>query len=216
MAHIHLEDGSFTLFWAWVWWVIALLLVSAALLWVRKGIKIDNRRITLAAFCTAAAFAVFQVSIPIFGGIHLNLTPLIGILIGPAFGSFVVLITNILSAAIGHGGWGMIGANLLVNIIEVIVAYVLFRLLKKIVPGPFARGGIATLAGLFCGNLAMLAIIIISGVQGVTQTPSQILGGLVLIAGANMVFAFIEAGISAVIISYIIRVRPDMLESERS
>ncbi|MDD1700922.1 MAG: energy-coupling factor ABC transporter permease [Methanoregula sp.] len=216
MAHIHLEDGSFTLFWACVWWAIALILISAALLWVRSGKKIDNRRITLAAFCTAAAFAVFQVSIPIFGGIHLNLTPLIGILIGPAFGSFVVLITNILSAAIGHGGWGMIGANLLVNIIEVIVAYVLFRVLKKIFPGPFARGGIATLAGLFCGNLAMIAIIIISGVQGFTQTPSQILGGLVLIAGVNMGFAFIEAGISAMIISYIIRVRPDMLESERS
>jgi cobalt/nickel transport system permease protein len=139
-----------------------------------------------------------------------------GILIGPAFGSFVVLISNILSAAIGHGGWGMIGANLLVNIIEVSVAYALFRVLKKIFPGTFVRGGIATLAGLFCGNLAMIAIIVVSGVQGVTQTPSQILGGLILVAGVNMGFAFVEAGISAMIISYIIQIRPDMLESERS
>lgn len=216
MAHIHLEDGSFTLFWVCVWWAIALILICAALIWVRSAKKIDNRRITLAAFCTAAAFAVFQVSIPVFGGVHLNLTPLIGILIGPAFGSFVVLITNILSAAIGHGGWGMIGANLLVNIIEVIVAYALFRVLKKIFPGTFVRGGIATLAGLFCGNLAMIAIIVVSGIQGISQTPSQILGGLILVAGVNMGFAFVEAGISAMIISYIIQIRPDMLESERS
>ena len=98
--------------------------------------------ITLAAFCTAAAFAVFQVSIPLFGGVHLNLTPLIGILVGPVIGSFIVLIVNILSAAIGHGGWGLIGANLLVNIIEVIVAYSLFRGLKKIVPGLLPAGSL--------------------------------------------------------------------------
>ncbi len=109
VAHIHLEDGSFTLFWVIVWWAIALLLISAALFWVRSVKKTDNRKITLAAFCTAAAFAIFQVSIPLFGGVPLNLTPLIGILAGPAIGSFVVLIINILSAAIGHGGWGMIG-----------------------------------------------------------------------------------------------------------
>jgi cobalt/nickel transport system permease protein len=216
VAHIHLEDGSFTLFWVVVWWVIALMLICAALIWVRSAKKIDNRKITLAAFCTAAAFTIFQVSIPLFGGVHLNLTPLIGILVGPAIGSFVVLIINILSAAIGHGGWGMIGANLLVNVIEVIVAYTVFRVLKKIFPGAFARGGIATLTSLFCGNLAMITIILVSGVQGVTQTPSQVLTGLTLLAGVNMGVAIIEAVITGMIITSIIRVRPDMLESERT
>jgi len=214
VAHIHLEDGSFTLFWVIVWWAIALLLISVALFWVRSVRKIDNRKITLAAFLTAAAFAIFQVSIPLFGGVHINLTPLIGILLGPAIGSFVALIINILSAAIGHGGWGMIGANLLVNLIEVIVAYTLFRALKKIVSGAFARGGIATFVSLFCGNLAMIAIILISEVQGVNQSKSQILAGLSLIAGVNMVAAIIEAVITGMIITYILRMRPDMLENE--
>jgi cobalt/nickel transport system permease protein len=215
VAHIHLEDGSFTLFWVIVWWTIALLLISVALFWVRSVRKIDNRKITLAAFLTAAAFAIFQVSIPLFGGVHINLTPLIGILLGPAIGSFVALIINILSAAIGHGGWGMIGANLLVNLIEVIVAYTLFRALKKIFSGAFARGGIATFLSLFCGNLAMIAIILISEVQGVNQSKSQILAGLSLIAGVNMVAAIIEAVITGMIITYILRMRPDMLENER-
>ena len=216
MAHIHLEDGSFTLFWALAWWVIALLLVSAALFWVRSVKKIDNRKITLAAFCTAAAFTVFQVSIPVLGGVHLNLTPLIGILVGPAAGSLVVLIVNILSAAMGHGGWGMIGANLLVNIIEVVVAYTLFRVTKKIFSGAFARGGIATFTSLLCGNLAMIAIILVSEIQGVTQTKAQILAGLSLLAGINMGVAIIEAVITGMIIAYMVRVRPDMLENEQS
>jgi cobalt/nickel transport system permease protein len=215
MAHIHLEDGSFTLFWVMVWWAIALLLVSIALYWVRSVKKIDNRKITLAAFCTAAAFAVFQVSIPLFGGVHLNLTPLIGILVGPAIGSFVVLIINILSAAIGHGGWGLIGANLIVSIIEVVAAYTLFRTLKRIFSGAFGRAGIATLASLFCGNLAMIIIILVSGIQGVTQSTSQMLTGLMLLAGVNMGVAIIEAIITGMIITSIIRIRPDMLESER-
>ena len=68
MAHIHLEDGSFTLFWAAAWWLVALLLIAAALFWVRSVKKIDNRTITLAAFCSAAAFTVFQISIPVMGG----------------------------------------------------------------------------------------------------------------------------------------------------
>jgi cobalt/nickel transport system permease protein len=216
MAHIHLEDGSFTLYWALAWWIISLLLISAALFWVRSVRKIDNRRITLAAFCTAAAFTVFQVSIPVLGGVHLNLTPLIGILVGPAAGSFVVLIVNILSAAVGHGGWGMIGANLLVNIIEVIVAYTLFRALKKIFTRAFARGGIATFTSLLCGNLAMMMIILVSEIQGITQTKAQILTGLSLLAGINTVVAIIEAVITGMIIGYIIRVRPDMLKSEQS
>jgi cobalt/nickel transport system permease protein len=215
VAHIHLEDGSFTLFWVVVWWAIALVVICTALIRVRSAKKTDNRKITLAAFCAAAAFAIFQVSIPLFGGVHLNLTPLIGILLGPAIGSFVILIINILSAALGHGGWGLIGANLLINVIEVVVAYTVFRALKKILPGAFARGGIATLASLFCGNLAMIVIILISGVQGVTQSTSQMLVGLTLLAGVNMGVAIIEAVITGMIITYIIRMRPDMLESER-
>ena len=212
MAHIHLEDGSFTLFWVVVWWIIALVVLAVALVWIRSAKKTDNRKLTLAAFCTAAAFAIFQVSIPLFGGVHLNLTPLIGILVGPVFGSLIVLIINILSAAFGHGGWGLIGANLLINLIEVLVAYGTWKVLKLVFPGAFIRAVIATITGLFCGNLAMIAIILVSGIQGVTQTSSQILTGLILIAGINMGVAVIEAFITGMIIATIIRTRPDMLE----
>jgi cobalt/nickel transport system permease protein len=215
LAHIHLEDGSFTLYWVAVWWLIALVVVAAAIVWVRSVKKTDNRKITLAAFCTAAAFAVSQVSIPLFGGVHINLTPLIGILAGPAFGSLIVLIINILSAAIGHGGWGLVGANLLINVTEVLVAFGTWNVLKRLIPQAFARAGIATLLGLFFGNLAMIAIILVSGVQGVSQTSSQILAGLTLVAGVNMGVAVIEAFITGMIIAAIIKARPDLLEGER-
>jgi len=211
MAHIHLEDGSFSLLWVMIWWIIALILIGVALWSLRSAGRKNQKKITIAAFITAAAFAIFQINIPIFGGVHLNLTPLIGILAGPVLGALVVLVINILSAAIGHGGWGLIGANVLVNLSEVIIAYLVFRGARSILPDLFSRAGIATFAGLFCGNLVMVAIILVSGIQGVTQTSGQILTGLVLIIAVNMGVAIIEALLTGLIVSYIGKIRPDIL-----
>ena len=211
MAHIHLEDGAFTLQWISVWWVFAIVLISLCLYWMRKVRKVDNKTITIAGMLTAASFAIFQVNMPLFGGVHMNLTPLIGILGGPAIGGVIVLIVNVLSAAIGHGGWGMIGANVLVNMTEVLASYGTYRWLGKINIGTFARAGIGTLIGLSLGNAAMLAIILVSGVQGVTQSRMDMLYGLSLLAGVNMGVAVIEALITGYVVSYIERIRPDML-----
>jgi cobalt/nickel transport system permease protein len=202
MAHIHLEDGSFSLFWVLIWWAAALVLVGISLFLLRSRTT-DRRRVTLAAFCAAAAFALFQVSIPIFGGVHINLTPLIGILAGPVLGSLVMLVVNILSAAIGHGGWGLIGANTVVNIIEVASGYAIFTGLARIVPPLFPRGFVAALAGLTLGNIAMIAIIVVSGIQ--------VLTGLSLLATVNVVEAVIEAFITGLVVAYIGKVRPDIL-----
>ena len=216
MAHIHLEDGSFTLFWVIVWWAIALLLITAALFWVRSVKKTENRKITLAAFCTAAAFAIFQVSIPLFGGVHLNLTPLIGILDGPAIGSFVVLIINILSAAIGHGGWGLIGANLLVNVIEVVIGYTVFRALKKDLFWNLYPGRNCDICRVVlwqsCHDRHNLTFWN-SGSKPV-QNPRSF-PAFHSWPALIWVVAIIEAVITGMIITYILRVRPDMLESER-
>ena len=214
MAHIHLPDGSFTLFWVLVWWICTLALIGAALVWARMR-RAGAREITVAAFVTAASFAVFQVQVPLFGGVHMNLTPLIGILTGPVLGSFIVFIVNILSAAIGHGGWGLIGANVLVNFSEVLTGYLTFRALKRVTPDLFSRAGIATFGGLFVGNIAMIAIILVSGIQGVTQTPVQILTGLSLLAAVNMGVAVVEAFVTGFIVEYIGKVRPDLLGGDR-
>jgi cobalt/nickel transport system permease protein len=164
---------------------------------------------------TAAAFAIFQVQIPIAGGVHVNLTPLIAILTGPVIGTLVILIVNILSAAIGHGGWGLVGANVLVNFSEVLVAWFVFKGMKKITKDLFSRAGVATFAGLFAGNLVMIAIILVSGIQGVNQTTAQILTGLSLIAAINMGVAVIEAFLTGLIVAYIGRIRPDILDGDR-
>jgi cobalt/nickel transport system permease protein len=211
MAHIHLPDGTFSIQWVIIWWILAIIILGLCLYWLKKIRKIDNKTITLAAMLTAASFAIFQVSIPLFGGVHINLTPLIGILAGPAIGSIIVLIVNILSAAIGHGGWGMIGANILVNMTEVTVSYAIYKSLLKLNLDTFSRAGIATIIGLLFGNIAMISIILISGIQGVHQDITTTFYGLSLIAAVNMGVAIIESFITGYVVSYIKRIRPDML-----
>jgi cobalt/nickel transport system permease protein len=215
LAHIHLEDGTFSIVWVLVWWAAGLLLISLCLLWLRKVRKVDNRMVTMASLCTAAAFAIFQVEIPIplplFGGLHLNFTPLIGILAGPAMGGIIVLIANIFSAAVGHGGWGLVGANCIVNMSEVFATYVVYRALSRLNLDAFSRAGIGTIIGLFIGNLTMMSIIVISGVQGIEIGFVNLLNSLVIIAAVNMLVAVIEAFVTGYIVSYLERVRPDML-----
>ncbi len=211
MAHIHLPDGAFSIQWIITWWIIAIIILGLCLYWLKKVKKIDNKTITLAAMLTAASFAIFQINIPLFGGVHMNLTPLIGMLAGPAIGAIIVLIVNIFSAAIGHGGWGMIGANLLVNVTEVTVAYGIYKTLGKINLDTFSKAGIGTITGVFFGNITMILIILISGIQGVNQDIPNTLYGLSLLAAVNMGVAIIEAFITGYVVSYIKRVRPDML-----
>lgn len=214
MAHIHLEDGSFTLFWVLFWWICALIIIGGALYYLRSK-KPDARAITIAAFLTATSFALFQVSLPLFGGVHLNFTPLVGILAGPVLGPLIVFVVNILSAAIGHGGWGLIGANMLVNLSEVLTAYFTWRGMQRITSSLFSRAGVAAFTGLLCGNIVMIAIILVSGVQGATLTTYETLTGLSLLVGVNMGVAAIEAIVTGLVAAYIGKMRPDLLDGRR-
>jgi cobalt/nickel transport system permease protein len=212
MAHIHLEDGSFYLQWVIIWTIVALVIIGICVLWLRNVRKMDSRLMTLAALCTAATFAVFQIEIPVFGGVHLSLTPLVGILAGPAVSGIIVLIVNVFSAAIGHEGWGIIGANAIVNMAEVVGAYFVYTwLARSLKMKALYSAGIATFVGLFLGNAAMIGIILISGIQG----KEVLLAELSLIAAANIVMAIVEAFVTAYIVAYIQKVRPDMLGASK-
>lgn len=107
----------------------------------------------------------------------------------------------------------MIGANTLVNFSEVIVAYGMWRGIKLFLQNEFFRAGIATFCGLVIGNIMMMGIILISGIQGVSQSQEQILAGLSLIAAINIGVAVLEALITGLVVSYLLKMRPDLLES---
>ncbi len=211
MAHIHLEDGAFTLVWVAVWTIAAAGPILLALYRV-GGRRIPTARLAIASMCVAVGFAVFQVEIPLFGGLHLNLTPLFGILLGPALGSLAALMINIFGAAIGHGGWGMIGANTLVNMVEVVLGYYLFVTLRsKLKVGRFASGLGATSVALAISSILIVAIVAVSEIQDSTQTQSQTVNNMAIIGLVNVVAGIVEGIVTGYIVSFLGRVRPDLL-----
>lgn len=172
----------------------------------------DHRRITIAAFCVAVVFVLSQVELPVAGGVHIGLTPPAGILTGPAMGVLIVFIVNILPAAIGHGGWGLIGASTLVGLSEVLLAWGIWRGLKPFTGNVFIRAVTATFSGLIPGTVVMMGIIVLSGIQGSARSPGQILAGLFMIAAVNTAVAVIEALMTGLVVAHIGKLRPDLLE----
>jgi len=211
MAHVHLEDGSLTLFWVLVWSGVAAGLVSIALYRQGRG-QISTRKLAIASMCVAVGFAAFQIEIPVFGGVHLNLTPLMGILVGPALGSLCVLTINVFSAAIGHGGWSMIGANTLVNMVEVFLGFYAYRFLRRYVKVErFYSGFGAAAIALTVSALVAVAIVSISEIQGSTQTRAQTMANMLVLAIANIVMGLFEGVVTGYIISFLGKVRPDLI-----
>jgi len=209
MAHIHFPDGVLPIQWVLFWWLLALALLGVALIATRKH-AIPTQRLAIAGMLAAVSFAVFQIDIPLAGGVHMNLTPLIGILAGPGIGSLIILIVNILSAAVGHGGWGLVGANTLVNLSEIMVAFYVFKMTRGRLER-FTRGAVAAILGLLVGNVVLLAVLVISGIQGSELHGVALLTYLIQIPILNLIVAVPEAIITGFVVDYLGKVRPDLL-----
>lgn len=212
MAHIHLEDGAFTPFWLIVWNLLALAVMSVAL-YALKRQRAPPRRLAIASMCAAIGFAVFQIEVPTpVGPAHMNFTPLIGILVGPSLGSVVVLVVNIFSAAIGHGGWGMIGPNSLVNVTEVVIGYYMFRLLRsRLKRGHFWSGFGATVTALTISSFLVVGIVGLSEIQGSSITRTETMNNMLVIAALNIATGVIEGVVTGYVVAFLGRIRPDLL-----
>jgi len=210
MAHIHLGEGSFPLWALALWTGLGIVLISTVVYRVRKG-GIKTNQIALAGIGAAASFAIFQLNIPVWGGIHMNLTGLVGILAGPLLGALIAVVVNIFSAALGHGAVGLLGANILVNASEAIVAYYAFRTLVRMEWDVFPAGASAATLGLSAGAILMGAIIVISGVNGSALPRADLTVAVAGLVGLNLGVAVIEGILTGFVVQFLVSVRPDLV-----
>jgi cobalt/nickel transport system permease protein len=210
MAHIHLGEGSFPLWALVLWTTVGAILVATVVYRVRKG-GIKTHQVALAGIGAAASFAVFQLNIPVWGGVHMNLTGLVGVLAGPLLGALIALVVNVFSAALGHGAVGLIGANTLVNASEAIVAYYAFRTLMRMDWDVFPAGAGAATLGLSAGAFLMGAIIVVSGVNGSALPRGDLTVAVAGLVGLNLGVAVIEGLLTGFIVRFLASVRPDLV-----
>ena len=215
MAHIHLGEGSFPLWALVLWTVLAAGLLGAVLYRVRKG-KIQTNQIALAGIGAAASFAIFQLNIPVWGGVHMNLTALVGILAGPALGALIALVVNIFSAALGHGAVGLLGANVMINAGEAIVAYYIFKSLVGMNWDVFPATAAAAIVGLSSGAILMGGIIVLSGVNGSALPRADLAVAVAGLVGINVGVAVVEGLLTGFVVQFLASVRPDLIAGDRS
>lgn len=210
MAHIHLPEGALPLWAVALWSVLAAGVLAYAVYSLRRD-GLEAKHVALGGMVAAASFAVFQVNIPVLGGVHLSLTALVGILVGPALGAIVAFVVNVLSALLGHGAWGFLGANTLIGVVEVLGGYYVFYGLRSRHWDHFTAGAIGTIVGLAAGSILMGAIPIVSGIRGVAITGGDLAIYMAALVAVNLGVAVIEGLVTGSVVQYIASIRPDLL-----
>jgi cobalt/nickel transport system permease protein len=140
-------------------------------------------------------------------GVYMNLTPPIGISAGLGIGLLFIFIVKLFSAVVGHGGWGAVRADTIVNLSEIMVAFCFFRMTKRRLQ-LFSRGAIAATVGLLVGNVVFRVVILVSGRQRTELQGVALPAYLIQILTLNMIVAVGEAVVTGFVVDYLSRVRP--------
>jgi cobalt/nickel transport system permease protein len=234
MSHIHLPDGVLPV-WLWVlgYIVIGVYLIFLTL-YVRKHSM--DKKIALVGMMSALMITAMSIEI-IPPAYHTNLAVLSGIVLGPIFSVLAVLVSNIFLALIGHGGVSVIGINTIVVSIEALAGFWLFKLLSSGIKNIFVSVFITTVLALFISAWASIGVIYV-GTNDVTQAfteheyqhervlsqqneiSTEVLSGnkldfrrlIVAVLALGLLGWIIEGLITAFVVVYIKRIKPDLIE----
>jgi len=214
---MHIQDGFLVGKWAVGWY-------GAAAVFVAKGVYDIARRSKqvlmfkpLLGLISAAVFfiSLLPVPVPITGtSSHPAGTPLAAILVGP-FVSMVLSVVALLLQALffAHGGLSTLGANVFSEgVVGSLTGFGVFRLARKM---GLSLGIAAGLAGVI-GDLAVYtatSLELALGMPGAHKYPvgTSFLTFLTLFMPTQLPLALLEGLVTGGMVSYIARVRPDIL-----
>ncbi len=225
MSHIHLPDGVIPAFWWVTGYIITAVILAIA--FSRTGSSEARKKIPLLGI--VAALMLIGQSIPLgFIPFHLNLSVLAGIILGPWLGFVAVFITNLFLAFLGHGGITVVGLNTLVVGSEAVIGYLLFNAFRRHVPSFTIAAVVATVIALLVSVSLMVGVVTLSKVNPGLVLAEQI-GHITpkkeikpissisiprfveIIAPFAVIGIVIESAVTALIIRFIIKVRPDII-----
>jgi cobalt/nickel transport system permease protein len=198
--------------------VVAAAAVGVSLRGARRELA-DERAAPLAGLVAAFVFAVQMLNFPVAAGTsgHLLGGALAAILVGPYTGvlciSVVLLMQGILFA---DGGLTALGVNITVmGVITVLVSYGIFRGLLKVLPRGRRRS--VTVAAFVAALVSVPAaagfFTLIYAIGGTTDVPvGKVLTAMV---GVHVLIGIGEAAITALTVSSVLAVRPDLVYGAR-
>ena len=176
---------------------------------------VAGRLVPIMGVLSAFVFAAQMLNFPVLGGTsgHLVGGALLSILLGPVAG-FMTLATVIVAQALflQDGGLIALGANIFnIGAVTTWSGYMVFRLLA----GPSARGRRLTAAAFAAG---WVSLVISAGSVAFQLSLSGAIPlriGLTAMLGYHAVIGLVEGGLTAAVLSLVMRVRPDLVMSGR-
>lgn len=222
---MHIPDGYLGPTTSALFYAVMLPIWGLASSKVKKTLK--AKKVPLLAISAAFSFVIMMFNIPIPGGTtgHAVGAVLVAILLGPWAGCIAVSVALIIQALLfGDGGITAIGANCFnMAFVQVFLGYYIYKLIS----GSSAiiskrRVFAAGVSGYIALNAAALTTAVMFGLQPVlhkTQTgqPLYCPYGLnvaipVMLLEHMLIFGWIEAIITALVIKYLQKKEPSLLE----
>ncbi|MFF9816452.1 energy-coupling factor ABC transporter permease [Streptomyces sp. NPDC014006] len=213
---MHVPDGFINAPVSAATGVVAAGAIAVSLRGARR--ELDERTAPLAGLVAAFIFAVQMLNFPVAAGTsgHLLGGGLAAILVGPCTGvlcvSVVLLMQGILFA---DGGLTALGVNITdMAIVTTVVAYALFRGLVKVLPrrrrSVTVASFVAALLSVPAAAVAFTAIYALGGTTDVSLTKVA-----TAMIGVHVLIGIGEAAITALTVSAVIAVRPDLVYGAR-
>lgn len=221
---MHIPDGYLGPATSGIMYAVMLPVWTIAAKMVRKTLK--ARQVPLLAIGAAFSFVIMMFNVPIPGGTtgHAVGAVLAAILLGPWAACIAITVALVVQALLfGDGGITAIGANCFnMAFIEVFMGYYLYKLISgSSLLASKRRVFAAGLAGYIALNIAALSTAVMFGIQPLLHRTPQGESlycpyGLNIAIPAMMgehllVFGFIEAIITALVVKYLQRQDPSLL-----
>jgi len=168
--------------------------------------RLNNDQLPKIAVVTSSFFVASLIHVP-FGptSVHLLLPGIVGALLGPA--AFLSISIGLLLQSIlfQFGGLTALGANAIMMGIPALICSMLFRLLRG------DKRSTTIIAGALCGGLGTILAALFLAILLATAG-ENFFGVAKLALAAHVPVVIIEAIITAFIISFLDRVKPELLQ----
>ena len=198
---VHLSDGALaTAWWASGFGGLAVLLAVA--MWKVREDEIPRIGVLTAAFFVASSIHLPLVVLPT--SVHLILNGLVGVVLGRRAPLAIAVGLLLQYLLLQHGGLTTLGINACIVSVPALAAGALYPLLRRVGMSAFARGVVLG-GGAVAGAVTLNFLALLFG----GKEDWQVLAKLVLLAHVPVVV--IEGLMLGVLVSYLEKVKPDML-----
>ena len=213
---MHVPDGFLDVPTSVATGAVAVAGVGLALRGARR--ELDDRTAPMAGLVAAFVFATQMLNFPVGAGTsgHLLGGALAAVLVGPWTGVLCLAVVLLVQALLfADGGITALGTNItLMGIVGVGVGWLLFVLARKVLPKRIGMVPVAAgFAALLTVPIAAFTFVLLFAVGG--QAPVSLGAVLTAMIGWHVLIGIGEAVITALVVSSVVAVRPDLVHGAR-